>query len=522
MLPPLRLPVFLSFLIATAATASAQDPAARVRGIVIRRDDVFDSTEARNWAYRLANTLHAETRTNVIRRELLLDVGDRYDSALVAESERNLRALGIFRDVRIDPLMTDSGVVLRVRTADAWTTTVGFNISASSSQSIVDLSLQEGNLFGTRTSAQVAYRNDPDRSSIGVGFDTPRAIGDRIGIGASYVDRSDGRAGSASLRLPFLSLSSREGYSLVATMFQGRVLQFANGGFIIDSLWREAALLRFDGAIAIDANPRGFTRVGLLAQYQREDMVPLENRDLVPRTRSGAVGPYIAIRRPSYIRVGNVERIGRVEDFDLGPFANVALLAAPKAFGYERNGIGTSLGAGMGFRVPVGFLRVGVRASALFNSEGTDSATAEAAASLVGQRGEKHLFVAHASGGVQHDPMPGREFDLGLGSALRAYPSHAFTGDRFYAVASEYRYLVFPRLFGLIGVGAAVFAEHAGAWYRGDPRRTGTEFGAGIRLASIREAGTIWRLDFSHRSAINPFGAGWVASLGRGFVFGGI
>ena len=506
------------------SSASAQGAADRVRGVVIQRNDVFEASEARNWAYRLANTLHVETRPNVIRRELLIEIGDRYDSALVAESERNLRALGIFRDVHIDAVPTDTGLVLVVRTADAWTTTFGVNVAASGgAESTIDLSLQEGNLLGTRTAAQVAYRNDPDRSSIAAGFDTPRAIGERIGIGASFVERSDGRGGTASIRRPFLSLSSRNGWSLGSSVFQGRVLQFATG-VISDSLWRESALLRLDAATAIQADPRGFMRLGLFAQYLRDDQVALEDQDNIPNSRSGTAGPYLAIRAPRYVRARNVERIGRIEDIDLGVFANVTLLAAPRAWGYDRNGIGASLGAGVGVRLPGlgGFARFGIRGSALQTSEGTDSATAEAALSLVGQRGERHLFVAHASGGVQHNPVPGREFDLGLGTGLRAYPAHAFTGDRYFVLSSEYRYLVWPHLFGVVGVGAAAFAGHAGAWNGGDPRLTGTELGLGLRLASIREAGGIWRLDLSRRAASGSFGAGWVASLGRGFVFGGI
>ncbi len=105
---------------------------------------------------------------------------------------------------------------------------------------------------------------------------------------------------------------------------------------------------------------------------------------------------------------------------------------------------------------------------------------------------------------------------------MRAYPAHAFTGDRFFVLAGEYRLLVWPRLFGLVGVGAAAFAGHAGAWDGGDPRRTGTEFGMGLRIASLREAGGIWRLDLSRRLAGSGFSGGLVASLGRGFVFGGI
>ena len=509
------------FVVCAGMASAQQSPRPRVRAVIVQRDAVFDSTEARYWPYKLANALHAETRPNVIRRELLMDVGDPFDSALVAESERNLRALGIFRDVRIDSEMTDSGVVLRVRTADAWTTTLGMSVATSGTQSVVDLSLREGNLLGTRTVAQLAYRNDPDRSSVLLGFDTPRAIGDRIGVGASVVDRSDGRAGTASLRLPFLSLSSRSGASLIASAFQGRVLQF-RGSTIVDSLWREFAVLRAEGAVALSASPRGFTRLGLLAQVVRDDMVPLQERSLVPRTRSATAGPYLAVRRPRYIRAYNIERLERVEDIDLGAFATVTLLAAPQAWGYDRNGVGGSLGTGVGVPFPGGFARFGFHASALQTSEGTDSATIEGATTVVAQRGERHLVVLHGSAGRQRNAVPGREFDLGLGTGLRAYPAHAFTGDQYFVLAAEYRLLAWPRLFGLVGVGAAAFAGHAGAWDRGASVRTGTELGVGLRLASIREAGGIWRLDVSRRLEGAGFGGGWVASLGRGFVFGGI
>ena len=155
----------LAFVLALAPSALAQQPRAdRVRAVIVQREAVFDSLEARYWAYRIANALHVETRENVIRRELLIDIGDPWDADLVAESERNLRALGVFRDVRIVRQDTDSGIVVVVRTADAWTTTFGVGVATSGSQSVIDLSLQEANLLGSRTVARLAYRNDPDRS----------------------------------------------------------------------------------------------------------------------------------------------------------------------------------------------------------------------------------------------------------------------------------------------------------------------------------------------------------------------
>jgi hypothetical protein len=192
--------------------------------------------------------------------------------------------------------------------------------------------LQESNLLGTRTVALLGYRNDPDRSAITAAFDTPRAIDNRIGIGASIVERSDGRGGTGTLRLPFLSLSSRTGGSLTASVFQGRVLQFSAAS----SPTRSGA-----SSPSFAPTARLPSRPVLVATFAWDSSrntsgttwCRWKSRDTIPRTRSGAAGPYIAARAPRFIRVRNIERIGRIEDIDLGPFATLTLLAAPTAWG---------------------------------------------------------------------------------------------------------------------------------------------------------------------------------------------
>ena len=97
--------------------------------IVIVTRNVFGSEEAHeNMAFRAANSLHVTTRVAVVRRELLFRAGEPYDSALVAETERNLRRLGIFRDVTIDSARVGSRLGVIVQTADGWTTQL--NLSA--------------------------------------------------------------------------------------------------------------------------------------------------------------------------------------------------------------------------------------------------------------------------------------------------------------------------------------------------------------------------------------------------------
>src|SRR3989441_7351144 len=118
-----------------ALTLLAVCPAARLAAqtidtIVVVIHNVYDrKRDAPKLAARVGNALHIATRAWVVRRTLLVKVGDRYDSAKVAESERALRALTIFRAVRIDTVRVDGRLALRVETDDAWSTIPDFDRS---------------------------------------------------------------------------------------------------------------------------------------------------------------------------------------------------------------------------------------------------------------------------------------------------------------------------------------------------------------------------------------------------------
>src|SRR5206468_1223822 len=101
----------------SAHSVTATQGGDTLRGVELDRRDIFDPNE-RGWVARLGNALHIQTRAATIRRELLFRPGEPFDSARAAESERNLRALGVFRRVVIDTVRTDSGLVARVLTKD--------------------------------------------------------------------------------------------------------------------------------------------------------------------------------------------------------------------------------------------------------------------------------------------------------------------------------------------------------------------------------------------------------------------
>jgi hypothetical protein len=492
----------------------------RIVGVTLDRRDIFDPNE-RGLLARVGNALHVETRAATIRRELLFRPGEPYDSARVAESERNLRALAVFRRVRIDSVRTDSGLIMRVLTKDGWSTKADWRFRSAGGEVAFTIGLVEDNLLGTASTAAVRYRKTPDRSTVTLGFRRPRLFAGKVGLGLVYEDRSDGRLWSIGVEQPFFSLRSAHGFRIEAEDHDERVLRFFRGSNVAgDTLQRRFTLARSSVAWALHGSSLGFLRIGVQGQVRRDDFLPKASTDPFSKTVTGAVGPYLTWNRASFLVTRGVAGFAREEDVDLGFTLRIGALAAPKAFGYDRDGIGPQLAARLGARVPGGFGYLEALGGGLYNAGGLDSGTVQLAATAVLQPGRHQVGILHIDAGWQRHPFPGEEFDLGLGSGPRAFRSHAFTGDRSIFATAEYRVTVVDDFLGMVGLGLAGFVDHGGAWYAGEPRRTGWDAGVGLRLGASRSTDTdALRFDLARRFANDVQGAGWVVTVGKGFVF---
>jgi hypothetical protein len=507
----------------SADTGSIADSGLIIRGVQLQRRDIFDPNE-RSWFARLANSLHIRTQPAVIRRELLFRPGQPYDSASIAESERNLRAMGIFRRVQIDSVRTPTGLMLRVVTKDGWSTQADWRFRSTGGQVAFTIGLVENNLLGTASAAAVRYSKDPDRSSVLLSFRRPRLFAGTIGLGMLYENRSDGRIAGLALDRPFFALTSRNAFRFEAENRDERVLRFRDGlDLASDTLSRRYTLVRGAAAWALRASTAGYLRAGVVAQVRRDDFRPEGSSQPFPRNVTGAVGPYLVWNRARFLVTRGYAGFAREEDVDLGATLRVGFLAAPKAFGYERNGLGPEIRGRVGAKLPGGFAYLEALANGLYTSRGLDSSTVQVAATTVLQPGPRHVAVFHAEAGWQENPTPGEEFDLGLGSGPRAFGSHAFTGDRSVFVTAEYRYTVVDDLFNMVGLGIAGFVDHGGAWFAGSRRRHGWDAGVGLRVGASRSSVTdALRFDLARRFANDVESAGWVLTVGKGFAFGSL
>ncbi|HJR15771.1 MAG TPA: POTRA domain-containing protein, partial [Gemmatimonadales bacterium] len=474
----------------TAPDTATVEPAMIVRGVQLHRRDIFDPNE-RSWFAKLVNGLHIVTQPAVIRRELLIKPGKPYDSALVAESERNLRALGIFRRVQIDSVRTPDGLMLRVLAKDGWSTQADWRFRSTGGEVAFTIGLIENNLLGTASAAAVRYRRDPDRSTVAMAFRRPRLFAGAVGLGLGYENKSDGETVGVTVEQPFFSLTAGYGFRFDAHNREERVLLFRNGlDLASDTLSRRYTLIRGSAAKALRASSAGYLRLGMAGQVRRDDFLPEAATAAFPRSVTGAVGAYLVLNRARFIVTRGYAGFAREEDVDLGTTVRVGLVAAPKLFGYARDGLGPELGGRVGAVIPGGFAFLDVAANGLFTSAGLDSGSVQIAATTVFQPGPRHMAVFHADAGWLENPVPGEEFDLGLGSGPRGFGSHAFTGDRSMFLSAEYRYTIADDLFRMVGLGVAAFVDYGGAWYAGSPRRTGWDAGVGLRLGASRSSDT--------------------------------
>ena len=455
---------------------------------------------------RLGDALHVRTRAWVIRRTLLFDQGDRYDSATMVESERALRGLGVFRNVELDTVRVDGKLGVRVATADGWSTRPQVGFSSAAGDVTWDLGLVEKNLLGTANSILADYQKTPDRRLVTLLYQAPGFLFRRAKLYATYADLSDGGFGLWSYGVPYYETAARS--SLVTSGGAGRlrILRFRDGA-VADSVRQRVLQLGLSGGVALHATDHDFARLQLFGQWRRGSFERY-GAPAAPDSATFAAGLGLELGRSRYRIVEGLDKYARREDVDVSERLWVGLWAAPRAFGFAPGhaGVGPELQAQLAGAWPRGFAWFRLNADGLLAASGLDSGRVASGVTVMSQALPRQTLVVHAEGGVASNVAPGSEFDLWLdATGPRAFGAHAFTGTRRYWVVAEDRILVFHSVLGLFGIGVAPFAEWGGAWYDAEHPRAGGDVGLALRLGSIRST----RGEVTEISLANRFGQGF-------------
>jgi hypothetical protein len=435
----------------------------------------------------IGNALHITTRAGVIHRTLLVKPGDPYDSAKVAESERALRALTIFRAARIDTVRLNGRLALQVETDDAWSTIPDFDYSSVAGDVMWAAAFTEANLLGTGTALTGRYEKTPDRHSVSIGYASTGVLGRRTVFTGQYKAISDGRTGAWSLGVPFYETVAPRSLTTDGTVAKERVLQFRDG-LLLDSVQHRELRFGLTGGVALAATPTNYLRLWFGAEWRREDFAAAATAPF-PRSQFGTVGAGIEVKGVRFTVLRNFNSFARQEDVELSQSLRLGLWAAPRAWGYRsgHGGIGPEVRAQVSSIWPNGFAVLRGQVSGVLTGAGVDSGRVIASATVASQNLPGQSLIVHLEGGVLRRPKPGEEFDLWRDNkGPRLFGAHALTGTRMMWLALEDRVVVKEEVWGLFGVGLAPFLDYGGAWYADERARVGGDAGLALRLGPTR------------------------------------
>jgi hypothetical protein len=510
-------------LLSLAPCAAA---AQTVDTVIVSNGNVFGpQDDAPPLLARIANALHVPTRDATIRRALLVRQGQPYDSALLAESERNLRGLGVFRDVRLDTVrLADSGgpgrFALAVRTADGWSTKPQVQYRTSAGSATWRAGMVEENFLGTATQVFATYGRTPDRSEIVLGFVDPVLTRHRAILALQYWHLSDGDLGLWVAGLPFTSATSHASALTSGFVADDRVLVYRRG--VAAGYGRRAVVLEADAGLALRATSRGYVRVWVRAVGGRYDFAP-EGSGPLPRSHFATAGAGLEGARLRYVVVQNANAFARREDVDASIRFRAGLWALPSAWGYSQGhaGLGAELSGQVAGGSATGAVALAAFARGVRAGGALDSGRVQASLAALTQVFPRQTLVASVTAGAAHHANPGGQYDLWqMLQGPRLYGAHALTGTRAAWATIEDRVLVSSEFMGLIGIGLAPFADWGLAWYPGDPRLPAGDAGLALRLGTTRSThGEVVEIAVGRRFGPGSGAGGWALAIGTGYRF---
>lgn len=527
-----------AFVLATSASAyqSPEPPpelsSATVAEIRVERVNVFDPTVPGEnwWPFRIANKIHYPTRETVIRRELLFAPGDAWDPLKVIQSERNLRTNGAFRRVDIVPVRRDDGRVdAVVRSQDSWTTNPRFSAGTEGGESFFGLGVEEGNILGYGKSVAFDYGRTGNKTASSLSYGDPRFMGTRLGLNGAYSRGSTGDSGSASLTRPFYSLDAHGASATAWSRTVGERYIYRDASeFSRFRQRRRTAEASAGRRLPWDRIFVQRVEAGWYADRVQYEPIPETAPNTLPPDRelSGPTFGYTWVQ-PNYIKETYIDRMERVEDFNLGNELSVRAGWMGSKTGSDRDRTIYNASNQQGVRFAPGrfaIARVGLTGRSVNGR--WENGLVSAGLNFFWKtnwRGD-HTLVGHAEGAFGRNLDKDSNIVLGGATGLRGYKNNSFTGGKVVLVNFEDRFFFQGEWFHLMRLGAAVFVDSGIVGDEGANlalRNIKSDIGAGLRAASTRSrSGGVARIDLAYALNRGPGGGSrWVVSIKGGQAF---
>jgi outer membrane protein assembly factor BamA len=507
-------------------------PAGRViASIKIESNNVFDTQAPpeNKLLYRAANHVHIRTRERIILRELLFEVGDVYDPALIEETERNLRALPFIRRAEADAVVNKEGTVdVVVRTYDSWSLEVVASFKRAGGSTSVKAGVTEHNIVGEGKLGSAVFSRDGLAQSKSFGFQDPQFLhAKHLPFAMSAVQAPGVQNYLLSLNRPFYA----------------SIVPWSAGGTVS---YNKTSVSTYDGRTLTGTASKSVGEAGInygvavatsTERTRRVTFGILEHRADFRGIPGAPPGPVPGPEQMTFLQLGadweeldfltvrRIQKFTHDEDYNLG-LAVLPLLAwAPfvRTLGSTESQFVPSVTATKGFTWADQLLLLNAGYASKYVNGFNSNRVASAGASYY-IRGLKYQTLAFHSGldlGWHLDPAA--PLTLGEANGLRGYGLSAFSGDRRFLFNIEDRIFVWDELFRLLDVGTVVFYDSGYAWPSTSSVKLAdlkNSVGLGLRVAPSRSAdNTPVRIDVAYALNDNQTRSRWSLSILAGQAF---
>ena len=482
-----------------AASVDAQP--LHVGKISVEPLDVYSASEKQAGAfYRLADRFHIETRRHVIEKFLLFREGDVYEPERLAETERNLRALGFLKSASVTASAPHDGVVdVRVVTQDSWSIAPETQAGSRGGMSTYGATMSETNLLGLGKEIDLGYNKGVDRRQIALNYNDPTFFAPYLRAHFGYAHTSDGYNRQFSIRRPFFSFATQWASESSFTAFRQNNRLYRDG-VEVSRFQQNHREFGASYGIALNPNDEFASRVTFGFRSIDDDFATISGHEGFEHMREFR---YLLARyeyaENDFLKLNFVNKDLRFEDFNLGRRISVEAAVSPidsvTEFLQVRGGSGLRLGEeafimpsfGVSTRLASGIQNMISTANMLYvNRQGGDAYPF----TTVG-----HIAV---SSGWRMDPEL-QFFADGLGG-LRGYRAHTFAGSRSIVFNLEERLYLGREMLQIASPGVVAFIDAGNATDGGfeSLMRLKSDIGVGIRIGLPRTPKNLLRIDFAY------------------------
>ena len=492
--------------------SATEQQSVTIQNIIINNKDVFDLsiTEENNPLYALLNRIHVNTKKDVIRNQLLFQVGDIYSKRIADETERLLRANRYLTnaDIIVIPKNNDN-IALKVDTQDAWTLNPGFSFGRGGGHHKTSISLREYNFLGSGTRIGLRYKSDIDRDSTTFQLSDNNLMGSRHNLILDYANNSDGHKYLLNLKKPFYSMDTKDSYGFSIANQSGVESLYKLGAVDGQYIYKTKRIDAFRAfSMGLTNNWARRYKVGITLEEHEYGTDLITNpitSNLLPKKRRH-IYPYFGIEmvEDNYIEEKNLDNIGLVEDRHIGSRIHAKI-------GYASREIDATSDA---WFIEAGYSNSLIATknklllfSSLLKSRFDENDKNNTKLS-VNTRYDIRLSPKRLLH-LELDAIMGRNLDinnrlyLGGDNKLRGYPARYQAGNSKIIFTIEQRYFTDWYPFRIARIGGAVFMDIGKIWdneqFISPQMGWLKNIGFGLRLANSRsEIGRVLHIDIAY------------------------